>query len=171
MAGRWAAEYFEGVRRAVRDLADARAMLESGGEQWRPDGGRGSGPSDPTAAAAIRLAELQAKREEWAEAATQCETAIGEGLAVIEGVRAFFSMLYGDKGSEYADVLDMLYVDRLTVKQAARIMRCSEFTVKSRRARAIRWLDAVGKARALDLAERSVLCADRGDGGGGCGDA
>ncbi|MDY3129911.1 MAG: hypothetical protein SOW20_07820 [Berryella intestinalis] len=163
MAGRWAAEYFEGVRRAVRDLADARAMLESGGEQWRPDGGRGSGPSDPTAAAAIRLAELQAKREEWAEAATQCETAIGEGLAVIEGVRAFFSMLYGDKGSEYADVLDMVYVDAIPIKQAARIMCCSVNTAKSRRAHAIRWLDDAGKARALDLAERAVLCADRGD--------
>lgn len=147
----------------MRDLADARALLESGGEQWRPDGGRGGGPSDPTAAAAIRLAELQAKREEWAEAASQCEAAIGEGLAVIEGVRAFFSMLYGDKGSEYADVLDMVYVDLVPIKQAARIMRCSVNTAKSRRARAIRWLDAVGKARALDLAERAVLCAEHGD--------
>ena len=67
---------------------------------------------------------------------------IGEGRRLIGRVRA-------NLGDAFADVLQSLYIERMTVGRTACGLRISKSTVCSRRDIAMDWIDAVGLERVL----------------------
>lgn len=132
------------VRQQVIEMDSIRALLEESGDDWRPEGVRGSEMSDPTANRAAynvdvlgdRLEELRARLEEL-------EESIGTALAIIEGVRAGL-------GDIYAELLDQRYIDGLPwkfVTYQGEVVKKS--TGKAKVALAFDWIDSLGISKIL----------------------
>lgn len=102
-----ARDRFAKARNAVIELASVQALIQTHGQDWKPENVGSSGISDPTNSQAVynvevwgvRLAELRAREEELLEV-------IGRVLRDIELVRSEF-------GDEHASILDQRYIDCL----------------------------------------------------------
>lgn len=135
--------FFEQARDAVRRLDDVHALIMSGCDDWRPDGGRGSGIGDPTAAKAIRNVDVLADKLDALMAEERELTAtIGEALALIEAVR-------DGLGKRYGDLLEWRYIDCWDwgrIYDASEVKRSNGYNLLGV---AFDWIDSIGIARAL----------------------
>lgn len=97
-------ERFAATARAVRELREVNMLLANGGQDWRPQGARGSELSDPTATTAIYNAEELAEKLEGLRNRRKVLTAyIAATSAMIDAVRIGL-------GGKYADVLTQRYI-------------------------------------------------------------
>ena len=135
-----AAELFEQCAADVREL-NAIMSAEWEWEGPRPSGGgRPSGIGDPTAAQAIansqRMADLETRREELQGSIAFC----GE---LVDGLRLLM-------GAEYADVLELLYIDLRTWDYIAdyygRVHGCGRRRIYDYRRAAFDMVDGLGIA-------------------------
>lgn len=135
--------FFEQARDAVRRLDDVHALIMTGCDDWRPDGGRGSGIGDPTAAKAIRNVDVLADKLDALRAEERELTAtIGEALALIEAVR-------DGLGKRYGDMLEWRYIDCWDwgrIYDASEVKRSNGYNLLGV---AFDWIDSIGIARAL----------------------
>lgn len=136
-----AAEFFADVSRAAAEVGRLWAVIESGGESALSGGGGGGAAkavSDPTAGkACAMLAAVEAARERLPAA----EALVGEGLAVIAGVK-------GRLGQAYGAVLELRYVDGLTWEDVASEMGAGRATCFRWHGVALDYVDSVGLDRA-----------------------
>ena len=135
--------FFEQTRDAVRRLDDVHALIMSGCDDWRPDGGRGSGIGDPTAAKAIRNVDVLADKLEALRAEEkELTNTIGEALAIIEGVRHGL-------GEQYAVLLEARYIDCWDwgrIYDVSEVKRSNGYNLLGV---AFDWIDSIGIARVL----------------------
>lgn len=135
--------FFEQTRDAVRRLDDVHALIMSGCDDWRPDGGRGSGIGDPTAAKAIRNVDVLADKLDALRAEERELTdTIGEALALIEAVR-------DGLGEGYGDVLEWRYIDCCDWKRVQEEHGIKRHIGYYRVNVAFDWVDSIGFARLL----------------------
>lgn len=129
----------EAVRDAVERLARVRLLLETGGDDWRAPGVRGSGLGDPTAARALaRMAALEGLETERAE----LEAVTEYGRRLIRGIAKGL-------GAKYAKVLECHYLGGLSWAETAKRAGVSKSTALLWRDTACDWADSVGHARAM----------------------
>ena len=135
--------FFEHAMDAVRRLDDVHALIMTGCDDWRPDGGRGSGIGDPTAAKAIRNVDVLADKLDALRAEERELTAtIGEALALIEAVR-------DGLGEGYGNLLEWRYIDCWDwgrIYDASEVKRSNGYNLLGV---AFDWIDSIGVARAL----------------------
>lgn len=135
--------FFEQARDAVRRLDDVHALIMTGCDDWRPDGGRGSGIGDPTAAKAIRNVDVLADKLDALRAEERELTAtIGEALALIEAVR-------DGLGEGYGDLLEWRYIDCWDWGRVRDDYGIPKSTGHYLLNVAFDWIDSIGIARAL----------------------
>ena len=135
--------FFENARDAVRRLDDVLVLIMTGCDDWRPDGGRGSGIGDPTAAKAIRNVDVLADKLDALRAEERELTAtIGEALALIEAVR-------DGLGEGYGDVLEARYIDCWQWERVRDDYGVPKSTGHYLLNVAFDWIDSIGIARAL----------------------
>ena len=135
--------FFEQTRDAVRRLDDVHALIMSGCDDWRPDGGRGSGIGDPTAARAIRNVDVLADKLDALRAEERELTdTIGEALALIEAVR-------DGLGEGYGDVLEARYIDCWQWERVRDDYGIPKSTGHHLLNVAFDWIDSIGIARVL----------------------
>lgn len=138
-------EYFDALRDACarmevvrRELWRLEDISEAFDERAAGGGGKPSGGySDPM----DRVVVLIDRRKRLSGELVELEAQVGDGLAVIEGVRRGL-------GDRYADVLDARCVDALSWDDAAFEVGCSKRSAMRRYDTACDWVDAVGLARA-----------------------
>lgn len=138
-----ARDRFEQTRQAVIELDTIKALIMTGGDDWKPPSVRANGVSDPTANRAIhnvdtweeQLAELR-RRE------TELENFIGVTLAIIQGVREGF-------GEVYANLLEWRYIDGLTMTQINKDSGINRTYCYQLIDVAFDWIDSVGVSRLL----------------------
>lgn len=139
-----ARERFELTRRYVEELNNVKALIMSGGEDWKPPEVKTKGKSDPTANRAIynvdelgeRLAELRRREGEL-------ESFIGVSLVVVDGVRRGL-------GEKYADVLEWHYIDLMTWPQINEEHGVPRSSAQHRACIAFDWIDSVGVSNLLN---------------------
>lgn len=134
--------FFRAARSAALAIPGLNARLADGVdgiERTRGSGGRQKNATgDPTASAAIFLAERAAEELSRLRAALEeRESLVGHALVVVEHVRA-------ELGSKYADALDARYIDAMKWEDAAEALGCSDRTAQTRCDVALDWLDAGG---------------------------
>ena len=137
-----AAEFFAEVSRAAAEVGRLWAVVESGGESAVAQGGGGGGSSravsDPTGGLALAmLAAVEAAKERLPAA----EALVGEGLAVIAGVKR-------QLGQAYGAVLELRYVDGLRWEEVAEQAGASRRTCLRWHGVALDYVDSVGLDRA-----------------------
>lgn len=132
------------VRKQVVEMDMLRAQLEESGDDWHPQGVKGSGISDPTAnRAAYNVDVLGDKLDEMRARLEELEDSVGLALAIIEGVRVGL-------GDIYAELLDQRYIDGLPwkfVTYKGEVVKKS--TGKAKVALAFDWIDSLGIAKIL----------------------
>ena len=139
-----ARDRFAQTRRAVVELCGIKALLEAGGDDWRPPSVKAQGVSDPTAARAIRnVDELADKLEALRKREAELEEFIGVTLGIIEAVRKGL-------GEDYARLLEARYIDDLPWKHISDQMQ----DMTRQRGHylmniAFDWIDSVGVSRLL----------------------
>lgn len=134
---------FEQTRQAVIELDTIKALIMTGGDDWKPPSVRAHGVSDPTANRAIhnvdtweeQLVELR-KRE------SELENFIGVTLAIIQGVREGF-------GEVYANLLEWRYIDGLTMTQINKDSGINRTYCYQLIDIAFDWIDSVGVSRII----------------------
>ena len=139
-----ARERFAQTRKAVIELCSIKALIMSGGEDWKPPNVKAQGVSDPTAARAIRnVDELADKLEVLRKREAELEEFIGVTLGIIEAVRKGL-------GEDYASILDQRYIDcfawRDVVVDGKRV---SKTNGKLKVSVAFDWIDSIGVSRLL----------------------
>lgn len=139
-----ARERFAQTRKAVIELCSIKALIMSGGEDWKPPNVKAQGVSDPTAARAIRnVDELADKLEALRKREAELEEFIGVTLGIIEAVRKGL-------GEDYARLLEARYIDDLPWKHISDQMQ----DMTRQRGHymmniAFDWIDSLGVARLL----------------------
>ena len=135
---------FEQTRQAVIELDTIKALIMTGGDDWRPEGIRVHSIGDPTASRAIRnVDEREAEITELRKREAYLEGFIGGTLAIIEAVRVGL-------GDDYADILDQRYIDGLTWRDVrVHGETVPKSTGKRKVSIAFDWIDSVGVSRLL----------------------
>ena len=138
-----ARDRFEQTRKAVVELDTIKALIMTGGDDWKPEGVKQPGTSDPTASRAIyNVDEWGEQLEELRHREAELEDFIGVSLSVIEAVRKGF-------GEIYANLIDWRYIDGMTWKQIHDdygVLRTSgQYLISI----AFDWIDSVGVSRLL----------------------
>ena len=131
-----AREFFRSIPGTVRRMDEARLILDFGLDAFARTGdGVGGGNQDPTASAAIHLADHEWKARDAAKrTVVECEDVIGTALEVIAAVGVGI-------GKKYALVLDLHYVDCLSEKDTAEQLGISRASVKRLICIACDWCD------------------------------
>ena len=139
-----ARERFVQTRKAIIELDGIKALIMSDGDDWMPPNVHVSGPSDPTAARAIRnVDEWSVQLSELRRREDELESFIGVTLMLIEAVR-------DGLGNDYAEILDQRYIDGLKWRDVAvNGETISRTKGKSKVAIAFDWIDSVGVSRLL----------------------
>lgn len=139
-----ARDRFEQTRKAVVELDTIKALIMTGGDDWKPEGVKQPGTSDPTASRAIHnVDEWGEQLEELRRREAELENFIGMSLAIIQGVRDGF-------GEIYAMLLDARYIDGWTWTRIH-----EEYGIKRPYGNyllgiAFDWIDSVGVSRLLN---------------------
>lgn len=140
---RLAREWLEAKRRDVRRLDEVHRLLMHECEDWRPETSRPPGISDPTARQAIyRAGELEERMEALRAEERELVESIGQALVLIESVREGL-------GERYADILEAIYIDRLSMRDAADRLGISKSSIHQWRNVALDWIDSVGIGRVI----------------------
>lgn len=141
---------FVATRDAVIELDTVKALIMTGGDDWRPEGVRIRGIADPTASTAIRnVDEREAEVAELRRREEYLESFIGTTMAIIEAVREGL-------GEDYAAILDQRYIDGLPWRDVVVDGRkVPKSTGKLKVNVAFDWIDSVGVARLLS-GERGI---------------
>lgn len=133
-----ARETFESARAAAARIEELRRLVE----EARPPRGRSGGPcgthGDPTASLAEYAVEMVPA---MVRELKSCEAAVGEALALVEGVRRTIE-------TPWWRVLELYYIDRLGWCDVAEEMGLSVRTCHRWRDAACDWLDFIGEANA-----------------------
>ena len=138
-----ARDWLESKRRDVARLEEVQSLIMNECEEWRPETSKPTGISDPTARQAIyRAGELAERMEALREEERDLIDSIGQALVVIESVR-------DGLGERYADILEAVYIDRLSMRAASDRLGVSKSSVHQWRNIALDWLDSVGIGRAV----------------------
>ena len=138
-----ARDRFTQTRKAVIELCSIKALIMSGGEDWKPPNVKAQGVSDPTAARAIRnVDELADKLEALRKREAELEEFIGVTLGIIEAVRKGL-------GEDYARLLEARYIDDYKwswIKELYGVKRpYGNYLLNI----AFDWIDSIGVARLL----------------------
>jgi len=139
-----ARDRFVQTRSAILEYDELRALLEEGGDDWRPEGIKATGIGDPTANRAIRNVDVLGDRLEAIRARVEeLEGFIGLTLRIIEGVRKGL-------GEDYANLLDQRYIDGLTWRDVTlNGQSVSPSSGKAKVALAFDWIDSLGLTKIL----------------------
>ena len=145
-----AREYFERIREEAAEISEAVEMLERikgrEGAKAQSYGAAGGGSADPMAAVDGRIdfeGRLRQRiADSWAEVDEACLVLYGRdgrgGLAKL-------------RGSRYADVLCMAYLQAMTWGEVADVMRCSKQWCRELANAAFKAIDAVGFATLREI--------------------
>ena len=138
-----ARDRFEQTRQAVIELDTIKALIMTGGDDWKPPSVRAHGVSDPTANKAIHNVDTwEEQLVELRRRESELENFIGVTLAIIAGVREGF-------GEVYANLLEWRYIDGLTWKQVHEEYGILRAHGKYLVGIACDWVDSVGVSRLL----------------------
>ena len=134
-----ARERFEQTRAAINRLDDVKRALMYECEDWKPPSLRvRTGVSDPTGKAAIyRADDLPAMLDNLRREEHELTEYIGTTLRLLEAVRAGL-------GDKYANILDWVYIDRMSWQAIADAYHVSRSTGHQWRDIAFDWIDTIG---------------------------
>lgn len=138
-------ERFAQTARAIEELDEIHLLIMYDGEDWKPDGVRIPGVSNPTESRAIRnVDEWGEKLKELRKRETELTEFISISLVLIRRVR-------DSLGAKYADVLEQHYIDGEPYSRIADASgnAVKPSTAKQRVSVACDWIDSVGVSRLL----------------------
>ena len=139
-----ARERFKQTRKAVYRLSEVQALIMYDCDDWKPEGARAPGVSDPTANKAIRNVDvLEDKLEALRKEEQELKAFIGESLKIIHAVSQGF-------GEIYAYLLEWRYIDCMkweTIKKEQGIAKSTGHYLLDI---AFDWIDSIGVSRLLN---------------------
>ena len=139
-----ARERFKQTRKAVDRLSEVQALIMYDCDDWKPEGVRAPGVSDPTANKAIRNVDvLEDKLEALRKEEQELKAFIGESLKIIHAVSQGF-------GEIYAYLLEWRYIDCMkweTIKKEQGIAKSTGHYLLDI---AFDWIDSIGVSRLLN---------------------
>lgn len=135
---------FVQTRQAVIELNEIQALIWAHGDDWKPETGRSSETSDPTANRACYMVDT------WAGCLVDLRQResyliefIGQTLEIIEGIRAGL-------GEEYASIVEQRYIDCYRWNDVeVNGERVPLSTGKRKVAIAFDWVDSLGVTNVL----------------------